>query len=152
MDWRWQSFEDLDQRELYSILAARQEVFTVGQNIRYQDADGRDFSSMHLSGWQNGKLCAYLRMIPLPEPRHYKVGRVLTMPEVRGQGQGIALMKEWLRIIESAYAPCVVVMAAQQYLEAFYQKFGFEAYGPHFHEAGLLHTPMRRAFTADSPA
>lgn len=142
MDWRWQTMGQLSQAELYAILAARQEVFIVDQKIRYVDADGKDFSSYHLSGRKDGALVAYLRMIPLAEKNHYKIGRVLTRLPYRGQGYGEALIRELLGIIDQTFAPCTLTMAAQQYLENFYAKFGFRTEGPVFYEEGLAHITM----------
>ena len=105
MDWRWQSFEQLHQTELYAILRARQEVFVVEQKIRYVDADGKDLSAFHLSGWQGSELAAYLRVIPLDKGPLYKIGRVLTRGPFRGQGQGEAILQELLRRVERDLAP-----------------------------------------------
>ncbi|WP_141733605.1 GNAT family N-acetyltransferase [Oligoflexus tunisiensis] len=145
MDWRWQKMDSLSKRELYAILAARQEVFIVDQKIRYVDADGRDFTSFHLSGWQNEELIAYLRIIPLPTAGHYKIGRVLTRPAWRGQGHGAALMEQLLRLVPREFGSCHLTMAAQLYLEKFYQKFGFVSEGSVFHEEGLPHITMSRS-------
>lgn len=143
VDWRWQTMETLSKRELYAILAARQEVFVVDQKIRYVDADGKDFSSFHLSGWQNDELVAYLRVIPWTEGT-YKVGRVLTRLAHRGQGHGEALMRELLRIVPRELGACHLTMAAQLYLENFYQKFGFVSQGEVFLEEGIEHITMSR--------
>lgn len=144
MDWRWQTMDELSKQELYAILAARQEVFIVDQKIRYVDADGRDFGSYHLSGWQDGDLVAYLRVIPLPTAASYKIGRVLTRLPYRGQGHGVALMQELLRRVPQELGPCHLTMAAQLYLEKFYQKFGFVSEGSLFYEEGLPHITMSR--------
>ncbi len=147
MDWRWKTLEALSKRELYAILAARQEVFVVDQKIRYVDADGRDFTSYHLSGWQNDELVAYLRVIPYAAGS-FKIGRVLTRLPYRGQGHGEALMQELLRIVPGSLGSCHLTMAAQLYLEKFYQKFGFVSEGAVFLEEGIQHITMSRDVTA----
>lgn len=143
MEWRWQTMETLTKRELYAILAARQEVFVVDQKIRYVDADGKDFTSYHLSGWQNDELLAYLRVIPWARGS-YKIGRVLTRLPYRGQGHGEALMQELLRVVPRELGSCHLTMAAQLYLEKFYQKFGFVSEGDVFLEEGIQHITMSR--------
>ncbi len=147
VDWRWQTMEDLSKRELYAILAARQEVFVVDQKIRYVDADGKDFSSYHLSGWQNDELIAYLRVIPY-NAGSFKIGRVLTRLPYRGQGHGEALMQQLLTIVPRRLGSCHLTMAAQLYLEKFYQKFGFVSEGAVFLEEGIQHITMSRDVTA----
>jgi ElaA protein len=147
VEWRWQTMETLSKRELYAILAARQEVFVVDQKIRYVDADGKDFSSFHLSGWQKDELVAYLRVIPWITPQTYKIGRVLTRLPFRGQGHGEALMRELLRLAPRELGGCHLTMAAQLYLEKFYQKFGFISEGDVFLEEGIQHITMARDVT-----
>jgi ElaA protein len=144
VEWRWQTMETLSKRELYAILQARQEVFVVDQKIRYVDADGKDFKSYHLSGWHNDEFVAYLRVIPWDEAGTYKIGRVLTRLAFRGQGHGEALMQELLRIAPTELGRCHLTMAAQLYLEKFYQKFGFESEGAVFLEEGIQHVTMSR--------
>lgn len=144
MEWRWQTMETLSKRELYAILQARQEVFVVDQEIRYVDADGKDFKSYHLSGWQNDELIAYLRVIPWDDAGTYKIGRVLTRLVFRGQGRGEALMHELLRLVPKELGHCHLTMAAQLYLEKFYQKFGFVSEGDVFLEEGIQHITMSR--------
>jgi ElaA protein len=139
--------ETLSKRELYAILAARQEVFVVDQKIRYVDADGKDFSSFHLSGWQKDELVAYLRVIPSTVPRCYKIGRVLTRLPYRGHGHGEALMQELLRVVPRELGDCHLTMAAQLYLEKFYQKFGFVSEGEVFLEEAIQHITMSRDVT-----
>jgi ElaA protein len=144
VEWRWQTMETLSKRELYAILKARQEVFVVDQKIRYVDADGKDFKSYHLSGWEDDELVAYLRVIPWNEAGTYKIGRVLTRLPYRGLGHGEALMHELLRVASHELGPCHLTMAAQLYLEKFYQKFGFVSEGDVFLEEGIQHITMSR--------
>ena len=49
-------FDDFTTRELYEVLKARAEVFVVEQNCVYQDMDDKDYKSVHVIGYENGKL------------------------------------------------------------------------------------------------
>jgi len=49
--WQWSRLLELSAAELYAVLAARQQVFTVEQHCAFQDADGYDFGAWHLIGW-----------------------------------------------------------------------------------------------------
>ena len=42
MNWSWKAFDELELRELYALMALRQEVFVVEQDCAYLDADGLD--------------------------------------------------------------------------------------------------------------
>ena len=160
--WCWQSFAELKLEQLHAILAARQEVFIVGQALNYVDADHLDREAWHLSAWHEGQegsgLAAYLRVVPLDGTREkylspsdlssgrrvYKIGRVLTRPAFRGRGLGLELMEQLLNRVAENWGPCRLTMSAQSYLEAFYQKFEFEREGEPYLEEGLEHIRMSR--------
>ncbi|MBB2488283.1 GNAT family N-acetyltransferase, partial [Mitsuaria sp. WAJ17] len=84
--------DELDARTLYAVLRLRAEVFVVEQRCVYLDPDGQDLQAWHLLGLtEDGQLQAYARLLDGP-----KIGRVLTAPQARGQGQGRALMQRAL--------------------------------------------------------
>ena len=83
--WQCKKFSDLSVGELYDILQLRNEVFVVEQNCSYQDCDGKDFNSYHVTGWVEDKLIAYSRILPpgLSYPDAASIGRVVTSPLFR---------------------------------------------------------------------
>src|SRR5512147_671738 len=97
--WQWSRLEELAAAELYAVLAARQQVFTVEQHCAFQDADGHDLHAWHLLAWAEDAsaavLAGYLRVLDpgrkFPEP---SIGRVLTVAPYRGIGFGRTLMAE----------------------------------------------------------
>jgi ElaA protein len=99
LNWICKHFDELAVKELYAILQLRNEVFVVEQNCVYQDADGKDPDSLHLCGWDTGKLAAYTRIIP-PGISYTdaSIGRVVTSPAYRNTGLGRQLMKESIRL------------------------------------------------------
>lgn len=64
LDWHFKTFDELDTRELYDILQLRNEVFVVEQKCCFLDLDGKDQKSRHLSGYHDGKLMAFSRIVP----------------------------------------------------------------------------------------
>jgi hypothetical protein len=83
-------FDQLTPRELYAIMALRQEVFVVEQNCPYLDADGKDISAWHLMGFGSGNnLIAYTRLLPegVSYEGYTSIGRVVSSPAVRGAGR-----------------------------------------------------------------
>ena len=50
IQWQWKRFAELAPAELYTLLAARAEVFVVEQSCVFQDADGLDPFARHLLG------------------------------------------------------------------------------------------------------
>ena len=82
------SFNELSTIELYELLQLRAEVFVVEQNCPYLDMDDKDQKSFHVLGYDNGKLVACTRLVPIGvfydlEP---SIGRVVTHPSVRSFG------------------------------------------------------------------
>ena len=75
--WQWSRLPELAPAELYAVLAARQQVFTVEQHCAFQDADGYDFAAWHLLGWttsgEEAALAAYLRSREPDETINYSI-------------------------------------------------------------------------------
>lgn len=147
MPLRWEClpFEDLRLEQLYASMALRQIVFVVEQDCPYLDADGKDAGSWHLFGWQGEQLQAYARLLPegLSYPKDASIGRVVTHPDVRGTGLGVALMEKSIAECMRLWPQSSLRISAQSYLEAFYQRFGFENTGKHYLEDGIPHQEMR---------
>ena len=147
--YRWCTFEQLTPCELYEILRARQEVFTVEQNCVYQDLDGKDQYSWHLSGWNSESeapaLLAYLRLVP-PGRKYAEpsIGRVLTRKNVRGTGVGRELMRQGVDYTWLQFPGSAIRISAQLYLQRFYEEFGFVQSSEQYDEDGIPHIEMLR--------
>ena len=147
--WQCGPFSALSADDLYAAMQLRQRVFIVEQNCVYLDADDLDQKSDHLLGWQilsgRRRLVAYARLLPprvkYPEP---SIGRVVSHPDVRGNGAGRALMHEAIKRVESTGWGNVIRIAAQMYLEQFYEGFGFRRVTEPYLEDGIWHVDMLR--------
>lgn len=140
-------FHQLSLEQLYTLLARRQEVFSVEQTCYYLDADGKDQAALHLMGYDaSGNLVAYARLLPkgVAYPDYPSIGRVLTSPSIRRTGAGKELIREALQAMETHFGHSSIKIAAQSYLVPFYEEFGFEVAGENFLEDGIPHTPMIR--------
>ncbi len=130
-------------------MALRQRVFVVEQNCAYLDADGLDPRAHHLLGWKKGdgwqRLVGYARLFP-PHVKYAEpsIGRVVSHPDARGSGVGQAIMNEGIRLIEEKRWGSEIRIAAQMYLERFYEGFGFRRVTEPFLEDGIWHVDMRR--------
>jgi ElaA protein len=148
--WQWSTFDELTTRELYEIIRARIGVFCVEQNCPYQDLDGVDQRSRHLIGWLpdvTGKprVVAYCRLVaPGVKYDEPSVGRVLTSGPGRGLGAGKELMRRVLEFHDRLYPRTANRIGAQQYLERFYQGFGFVTVSDPYDEDGIPHIEMLR--------
>ena len=150
LHWQWSRLPDLAPADLYSVLAARQQVFTVEQHCAFQDADGWDLAAWHLLGWTAADaapaLATYLRVLdPGTKYAEPSIGRVLTIPPLRRSGLGRAVMDEGLARCRAAWPGRSIRVAAQQRLETFYASLDFRAVAPPYIEDGIMHVDMVRA-------
>ena len=147
--WQCCPFNELTTGELYAVMEVRQRVFVVEQNCAYLDADGSDHFAHHLLGWRNTPdgllLGAYARLFP-PGVKYTEssIGRVLTHPSARGDGLGRALMAEAIQRMADLGWGRPIRLAAQMYLEAFYEEFEFRRVSDPYLEDNIWHVDMLR--------
>lgn len=142
-------FDQLTPRELYAIMALRQEVFVVEQNCPYLDADGKDIEAWHLMGRdEGGRLLAYTRLLPegVSYPGYSSIGRVVSAPAARGTGAGRLVMQRSIDLCRHLFGPLPVKIGAQTYLLRFYESLGFRSTGEEYLEDGIPHTKMILTF------
>ncbi|GAB3429701.1 GNAT family N-acetyltransferase [Massilia solisilvae] len=149
IEWQWRSFHELTNVELYEVLAQRQQVFVLEQQCFYNDFDGLDIGAHHLLGWRTDdgrrELAAYLRVLaPGAKYDEMSIGRVLTTQAARGTGAGRALLARGIECAERLHPGHRIKIGAQQYLEKFYQSFGFQTISEPYDEDGIMHIDMLR--------
>lgn len=144
IDWKIKKFEELSTTELYKIMQLRLAVFSVEQNCAYQDADGKDLKSVHLSGFDpSGDLVVYSRIVPPGISfKEVSIGRVISSNIVRGTGAGKELMNKSIDFIKKEYGNVPIRIGAQCYLIKFYSGFGFEIAGEEYLEDNIPHIEM----------
>jgi ElaA protein len=153
IDWRWKTFGDLTNVEVYDMLAARATVFVIEQNCLYGDIDGLDLDAWHLFAYgaasspdARAKLAGYLRvLLPDADDTDIRIGRVLTTADFRGQGLGRAMLDTTLGHIRAQWPGTPIRLHAQAHLQAFYGAFGFEPVSDVHVEDGIPHVWMRSA-------
>lgn len=149
IEWQWRSFHELTNVELYEVLAQRQQVFVLEQQCFYNDIDGLDIGAHHLLGWRSvdgrRELAAYLRVLaPGAKYDEMSIGRVLTTQAARGTGAGRELLARGIDCAERLHPGHRIKIGAQQYLEKFYQSFGFQTISEPYDEDGIMHIDMLR--------
>jgi len=65
IEFTTKTFNELSNIELYQLLQLRAEVFVVEQNCPYLDMDDKDQKSFHVLGYDNNKLVACTRLVPI---------------------------------------------------------------------------------------
>ncbi|MEO9004565.1 MAG: GNAT family N-acetyltransferase [Ginsengibacter sp.] len=144
--WQCKPFSELNVAELYKILQIRNQVFVVEQQCAYQDCDGKDVASFHLTGWRHDDLIAYCRIIPIgiSYTDAVSIGRVLTAPSARRKNIGKLLMTKALEEVQNLFGDVTLKISAQLYLRYFYESFEFMSKGEAYLEDGIEHIAMIR--------
>ncbi len=144
LQWQCCPFSELSALQLYAILQARSDVFVVEQNCAYLDIDGKDQACLHLIAWtEKQEVAAYLRIVPPGVKFHEaSLGRVLTTQVGRGAGIGKQLLQRGIAECQKAHTGIPIRIAAQQYLEKFYQSFGFVTVSEAYLEDDIPHIDM----------
>lgn len=144
--WTCKYFDELTVRELYDIVALRERVFIVEQQILYVDADGRDLQGYHLFAYDGDVLCACARLLPAGlRYAEVSIGRVVVAPEHRGTGLGYELMNRAIEQVYSIFGQAPIHLSAQSHLEKFYINTGFERTADdEYIEDGILHVHMAK--------
>ncbi|RUR37928.1 GNAT family N-acetyltransferase [Vreelandella populi] len=145
LDFRWSRFDELNTREFYEIVKARETVFVVEQQCAYQEVDELDPLAWHLTATVEGQLAAYIRVVgPGDKFDEPSIGRVMTLKAFRGHQYGRALMSEAIRFTEQTYPGLGIKIGAQVYLTAFYESFGFKRASEPYDEDGIPHMDMTK--------
>jgi ElaA protein len=141
------SWSELTREELYSFIKLRTDVFFVEQRIDEEELDNRDQepTTEHLWIADAAGTAAYLRVLVDAAALHldarHSFGRVVVRADRRGEGLAQLLVA---RVIEQhGHEP--MLLHAQEYIVPLYAKFGFEAFGEKYIEAGIPHISMYRA-------
>ncbi len=126
-----------DQRA--ALLDLRDIVFIQEQGVPEQrERDGLDGDCWHVLARDDaGQPIGCGRLTPA-----HKIGRMAVLQEWRGQGVGVALLRELIAHARTLGWP-EVALDAQVNAIGFYEREGFTAYGAEFEDAGLVHQAMR---------
>ncbi|MFJ3385658.1 MULTISPECIES: GNAT family N-acetyltransferase [unclassified Curtobacterium] len=151
---RW---DRLTTDELYGIVRLRNRVFALEQHVSDEDFDGRDREPDTEHWWfgtdagsDGPDVVGYLRLIrPAAAEVHpdgtappsWVIGRVATHPDHRGRGIASRLVGAVLET--HGHEP--IVLHAQEYVAALYERHGFARFGTPYVEAGITHVGMHRA-------
>ena len=143
MEYKIRTFDELSNKELYSILRLRSEIFVVEQNCVYQDLDNKDLNAYHLMAVENGELIGYLRI--LNKGVSYKeasIGRVVVKKEYRRKKLGLEIINKGIDFIINKLQEKEVRISAQVYAKNLYEKAGFVEVSEEYLEDDIPHVEM----------
>jgi len=146
IQWDVKRFRQLSIDELFHILQLRIDVFVVEQQCAYPELDDydRQKGTRHLCGWDESRsLITYARILPpglrFPE---VNVGRFVVRKASRGQGIGHQLLGKALKVIQKTWLGNDMRISAQDYLQKFYEQYGFVRVSDVYLEDGIPHIEM----------
>lgn len=126
--------------------ALREAVFVTEQKIApAEEWDGLDEEAVHFIAVdaETGRDIGTGRAIL--SDGMAKLQRIAVLREARGKRGGFALVADMLGWARGQPGTHSAVLGAQCYAIPFYEKLGFEAFGPVYDDAGIPHRQMRRA-------
>lgn len=130
--------------DLETCFALRREVFIEEQAVpEAEEIDGRDAEALHLLAILDGEAVGCARV--LIEGAQGKIGRVCVRATHRSHKIGQALMEAALELLRAMPEVREAKLGAQTHALGFYERLGFEAYGPEYLDAGIPHRDMVRA-------
>jgi len=138
-----------NEEQRTALLDLREQVFIREQHVPEQrERDGLDADCRHvLARDDTGQPIGCGRLTPA-----HKIGRMAVLPEWRGRGVGLALLRELVALARTQGWP-EVKLEAQVSAIGFYQREGFVAHGDEFEDAGIAHRSMSLVLPAaiDAP-
>ncbi|SDM88203.1 GNAT family N-acetyltransferase [Sediminibacillus halophilus] len=143
MDWICKSFDELDTKELYTIIQTRIDVFVVEQQCPYHELDGHDYRAVHLFCKDGKKIVAYARLLPKGTVyEQASIGRVLVHKQYRGQGLARELLQKAIFQITEQWQETTIKIQGQEYLRHFYASFGFKEISDVYLDDDIPHVDM----------
>jgi predicted GNAT family N-acyltransferase len=131
-----------DERELREALALRHSVFCLEQGVpEREEVDGRDPEGIHLVAVADGQLLATCRLLIVG--RTVQFSRLAVRPTARRRGIATALLEAAESESRTAGA-ARIVLHAQTYARALYDRVGYRPRGAVFREAGIEHVAMEK--------
>jgi predicted GNAT family N-acyltransferase len=123
------------------INSIRRQVFQEEQGVAPElEFDGKDESAQHLLAYRSNEPVGTIRIRPLDDDTA-KIERLAVLPHARRKGIGKQLMETAVNLAQ-AKGYSRIQINSQAYIQAFYQRLGFEPVGEEFEEAGIPHIQM----------
>ncbi|TKB50662.1 GNAT family N-acetyltransferase [Ferrimonas sediminicola] len=147
LTWQLLTFDQLTTHTLYDLIKLRIEIFVVEQTCPYPELDDKDRApgAHHLLGYNGDTLVACARLLPPGVSfEGVSIGRVAIDAGWRGGQRGHQLMEQALSACELLWPGQVIEIGAQEHLQGFYRRHGFQAVSDSYLEDGIPHVDMRR--------
>lgn len=146
IQWNVKLFHQLTVDQLFELLQLRVNVFVVEQRCAYPELDVHDrhVETRHLLGQdESGHLLAYARLLASGLTfSDVSMGRCVVRQGDRGKGAGHQLLRAALDEIQAKWPGHAIRISAQDYLQKFYEQYGFMRVSDTYLEDGISHIEM----------
>lgn len=142
--WFVQHYRDLSLNDFHDIISLRIEVFVIEQNCPYQELDGKDKSAWHIFAKNmHGQVIATLRIVPSQTAgNNPSIGRVVVKQDWRGIALGHLIMEKAMAFIREEFGQISVKLSAQEHLQSYYERHGFQRVTEMYLEDEIPHVGM----------
>jgi len=121
--------------------ALRHEVFVLEQGVPLaEERDALDAQATHLLATDAEQPVGAARIVFLDDTA--KIGRVCVLKPARGTGLGADLIEAAVSIARKTPGITRAKLGSQLHAIGFYEKLGFQAFGPVYDDAGIDHRDM----------
>ena len=137
-------YSDLSLDEFHDCISLRIEIFSVEQEVFYNDVDGYDKDAYHLIGKDaQGKIISTARILK-PKAKYPKAsfGRVVVDKTYRGKGLGHEVVKALNNFCDVNFPNDGIKISAMLYLKKFYESHGYKKTSNVYPDCGIDHIDM----------
>ncbi len=126
-------------RDYAACVVIRYRVFVLSQNVPDDlEIDGYEDTCVHYLALDGNTPVGTARY-RLVENDIGKIERMAVLPERQGTGAGTALVERLVNDLKALGTIATIKASGQTHALAFYERFGFEAVGPEYLDAGIPH-------------
>ena len=126
-------------RDYAACVVIRYRVFVLSQDVpEGLEIDGNEDTSVHYLALNGDAPVGTARYRVLGGDTG-KIERMAVLPEHQGSGVGTALVRRVVDDLKALGTVVTIRAGAQTHALPFYERFGFEAAGPEYLDAGILH-------------
>ena len=136
MGFELREYTDLNEDEK----KIRQSVFVDEQKFELE-FDDTDNKAMHYVMYDGETAIGCCRAYFEDDPRHWHIGRIAVIPEMRGMGIGFKIVSEAESYIKK-YGTETISLSAQLRAKGFYEKLGYKAEGEIYYDEYCEHICM----------
>ena len=137
-------YQELSLNEFHDIISLRIEIFSVEQEVFYNDLDGYDKHSHHVICRNAvGEIIGTARLLPpLLKYEQSSFGRVVIKKTERGTGLGHEMVKLMNDFLLKKYPESGIKISAMLYLKEFYETHGYHKTSDVYPDCGIDHIDM----------